>query len=155
MGEPVLSWNHSPWRGAKYCHDIGLLIVRVVLTGTVTVTVPVKNTTRVKTWIQTLSNDLRNIQTDYSPASILLSIDNTFLASTGRWTNAGIMLGQRHRWYTNILPSLVQRLVLAGKLNLNLLYSYLDMIYFVYPWSVINGLGPIIEPRTSLPFIGQ
>ena len=35
-------------------------------------------------------------------------------ANTRRWTNVGLMLGQRRRRWANINPTLVQRLVFAG-----------------------------------------
>ena len=38
-------------------------------------------------------------------------------ANPRRWSNAGLMLGQRRRRWTNIKPALDQRLLLAGKLH--------------------------------------
>ena len=35
----------------------------------------------------------------------------TVLANTRRWPNVVLMLGQRRRWWANILPALDQRLV--------------------------------------------
>ena len=41
--------------------------------------------------------------------------DQSEPANTRRWTNVGLMLGQRRRRWANIKPTLVQRLVLAGE----------------------------------------
>ena len=40
-------------------------------------------------------------------------------ANTRRWSNAGVILGQRRRQWANINPALGQRLVLAGNLAAN------------------------------------
>ena len=37
--------------------------------------------------------------------------------TTRRWTNVGLMVGQRHRQWANIKTTMVQRLVFAGKLS--------------------------------------
>ena len=34
--------------------------------------------------------------------------------NTGRWVDAGLLLGQRRRWWANIKPALSQCFVFAG-----------------------------------------
>ena len=42
-------------------------------------------------------------------------LPRNYPANTTKWPNAGLMLAQRHRQWTNISPALGQRLVFSGK----------------------------------------
>ena len=60
------------------------------------------------------TSDVRFWRLKSVPALKGLSHENNFPAGTRRWTNVGLLLGQRRRRWANIKPTLVQGPVPAG-----------------------------------------